>query len=96
MEDNMNGDYPFAQTPGGTPGKFPSKYSDYPGGAETFVVYSPPITTFYSQVWWSPLEPAPFPEEVVTKWANRSMAIIGWEIDQVRRTPEGDVSVPIR
>jgi len=26
---------------------------------------------------------------------GKGMAIVGWEIDQVRRTPQGDVSVPI-
>jgi len=33
--------------------------------------------------------------DVVAKYNGTGMAIIGWEIDQVRRTPEGDVSVPI-
>ena len=57
--------------------------------------YSPPMTTFYSQVWWSPLAPTPMPPAMVKKYAGKAMAIVGWEIDQVRRTPDGDVSVPI-
>eukprot|EP00040_Diaphanoeca_grandis_P019959 m.105756 g.105756 ORF g.105756 m.105756 type:complete len:792 (-) comp27674_c0_seq2:460-2835(-) len=94
-QDNMNGEYMFSPTPGATPGLFPKHYKDYPGGAESFDVYSPPITTLYSQVWWSPLAPAPFPDYIIKKYAGKGMAIVGWEIDQVRRTPEGDVSVPI-
>lgn len=35
------------------------------------------------------------PDEIVKKYNGSAMAIVGWEIDQVRRTPEGDVSVPI-
>ena len=94
-EPNMNGDYVFSQTPGGTPGKFPKKFSDYPGGVEMHDAYSPPMTTRYSQVWWSPLAPTPFPDAMVKKYAGKKMAIVGWEIDQVMRTPQGDISVPI-
>ena len=32
--DNMNGAYPFSATPGGTPGKMPKRFSDYPHGVE--------------------------------------------------------------
>ena len=96
--DNMNGDYVFSSTPGGTPGLFPKRFADYPGGAEHFDVYSPPMTTRYSQVWWSPLAPSPFPADIVAKYAGKAVAIIGWEIDQVRKGvgPNGeDISVPI-
>ena len=62
--DNMNGAYPMSTTPGGTPGKFPRRFADYPGGAEHYDVYSPPMTTLYSQVWWSPLAPTPLPPGV--------------------------------
>lgn len=74
---------------------FPKQYKDYPGGVEFYDVYSPPMTTLYSQVWWSPLAPTPMPDEMIRKYNNSGMAIVGWEIDQVRRTPHGDVSVPI-
>ena len=35
------------------------------------------------------------PADVVKRYSGRGMAIVGYEIDQVRRTPDGDVSVPI-
>ena len=79
-EENMNGDYVFSTTPGGTPGKFPKAYKDYPRGVEYFDVYSPPITTLYSQVWWSPLAPTKLPDEIVKKYNNTGMAIVGWEV----------------
>lgn len=49
-QENMNGAYPFSPMPGGTPGKFPKRFRDYPGGVESFDVYTPPMTTLYSQV----------------------------------------------
>ena len=93
--DNMNGAYPMSPTPGGRPGQFPKRFADYPGGVESYDVYSPAFSTLYSQVWWQPLAPAPFPEEMVRRYNGTGAAIVGWEIDQVRRTPSGDVSVPI-
>ena len=47
-----------------------------------------------STVWWSPLAPARCPP-VIKACNGTGMAIVGWEIDQVRQTPGGDVSVPI-
>jgi hypothetical protein len=96
QQENMNGEPVLATTPGGTPGLFPKQYKDYPRGVESYDVYSPPMTTYYSQVWWKPLAPVPLPEEMVKKYAGKDLAIVGWEIDQVIRNPEGaDTSVPI-
>lgn len=95
---NMNGDFILSATPGSDMSLFPKSYSEYPGGAESFEVYSPPITTRYSQVWWAPLAPAPFPDHIVKQYAGKGMAIVGWEIDQVRKgagSKGEDVSVPI-
>ena len=39
---NMNGFYHLSETPRSDTSKFPKQYSDYPGGAEYFDVYSPP------------------------------------------------------
>ena len=95
-EPNMNGDFVISTTPGATPGLFPKQYKDYPGGVEFYDVLSPPITTLYSQVWWAPLAPVDFPAEMVQKYAGKDMAIVGWEIDQVRVLPDGtQQSVPI-
>ena len=49
-KDNMNGAYPFSATPGGTPGKMPKRFSDYPHGVESFDVHTSEMSTLYSQV----------------------------------------------
>mmetsp|Transcript_23795 Transcript_23795/g.62253 ORF Transcript_23795/g.62253 Transcript_23795/m.62253 type:complete len:793 (-) Transcript_23795:139-2517(-) len=97
---NMNGAYVHSATPGakGMETLFPKQFADYPGGVEMVEVYGPAITTLYSQVWWAPLAPAPFPEWFTKKYDGKPVAVVGWEIDQVRKGagPKGeDVSVPI-
>eukprot|EP00040_Diaphanoeca_grandis_P037212 m.241412 g.241412 ORF g.241412 m.241412 type:complete len:883 (+) comp33774_c0_seq2:100-2748(+) len=95
--DNMNGEYILSLTPNGQGAKekFPTNYKDYPYGVEYFDVYSPPITSLYSQVFWTGLPAVDLPADIVQRYAGRGMAVVGFEIDQVRQTPEGDVSVPI-
>jgi len=53
----MNGLYEYTAMPGGTPGLMPKQYKDYPGGVESYDVYSPVMTTLYSQVFWTSLPP---------------------------------------
>ncbi|CAJ1420409.1 unnamed protein product [Effrenium voratum] len=95
--ENLNGDYVLSQTPGAseTQQKFPVHFSDYPGKPDYFDVYSPPIKTLYSQVFWSGLPPVDLPSEVVQRFEGKGMAVVGFEVDQVRRTDQGDVAVPI-
>ena len=93
---NMNGQYVLSSTPNGKPGLFPSNFKDYPGGVEYFDWVSKPMTTRYSQVWWKPLTPTPLPKEMVEKYANSSVAIVGWEIDQIFYDADGkEHSLPI-
>ena len=54
-----------------------------------FDVYSPTIKTLYSQVFWKSLEPVPLPADVVRRFDGKAMAVVGYEVDQVRRTAEG-------
>lgn len=95
---NLNGEYVLSPTPHGpkAQSKFPTHYKDYPGGAEYFTVYSPPISTLYSQVFWKGLDPVPLPDEVVKRYAGRGMAVIGFEMDQVIRGAKGDGSDDIQ
>lgn len=60
-----------------------------------FDVYSPPIRSQYAQVFWTMMEPVPLPDEIVKQFANKTMAITGYEADQVMKAPNGDVPVPI-
>jgi hypothetical protein len=89
------GAYPLSPTPKGkdVDTKFPKRYQDFPKGEEIegieyFDMYSPLFSQLYSQVWWSGLEPTPFPQDVIERYAGRGMVITGFEMDQVRR-PKG-------
>ena len=82
-EPNMNGKYQLSETKGSNTSKFPD-YRDYPGGVEFFDVYSPLIVQLYSQVYWKALPPVQLPEEIRTKFDGRTMAFVGFEIDQVQ------------
>jgi hypothetical protein len=94
---NMNGAYLLSQTPGGnrTQERFPTTYANYPRAVESFDVYSPLISSLYSQVFWKGLDPVALPDAIVKKYAGKGMAVVGFEMDQVRKTADGDVSVPI-
>ena len=57
-------------------------------------MYHGQITTQYSQIWWASTS-NPLPEDIVRRFEGKAIAIVGLEMDQVRRTPQGDVPVPI-
>jgi len=93
---NMNGEYTLNPTPKQVLGKFPTNYADYPGPpVEYFDVYSPPITSTYAEIFWKTMDTVQLPPAIVKRFAGKPMAVIGLEWDQVRRTPGGDVSVPM-
>ena len=63
---------------------------------------SPEISQLYSQVFWKGLDPVDLPPEIVERYRGKGMAIVGFEMDQVRRVPSKanasvleDVSVPL-
>ena len=70
-------------------------FKDYPGGVEYFEAYAGPVTTTYGQVFWTGLPPVELPAGLKKRFNDKVMAIVGFEADQVRKTPQGDVSVPI-
>ena len=97
-DPNMNTPrYYLSETPGSDAAndKFPTRFADYPRPVSHFDVYSPPISQLYSQVFWKGLPPVDLPADVVARFAGKGMAVVGFEMDQVRKTPAGDVSVPI-
>jgi hypothetical protein len=64
--------------------------------AEYFEVYSPTLKSRYSEVIWRGFDNIPLPDEVVRRFANKTMAIVGYEVDQVRIDDHGnEVPVPI-
>ena len=72
-------------------------------GHEYFDVWGPEIATHYAEVFWTDQGYNPLPEHIVQRFANKTMAITGYEMDQVMVRPVGhpgvnasaDVSVPI-
>ena len=58
-------------------------------------MYSPPISQLYSQVFWKGLPPVDLPAHVVDRFKGKGMAVVGFEMDQVRTVAGKDVSVPI-
>lgn len=92
---NMNGAYVMEKTLHAPLNKsFPTNFMSYPGGVESFDAYHGPINTTYSEIWWTTASD-PLPPSLVSRFDGKVMAIVGMEMDQVRRTPRGDVSVPI-
>ena len=46
-------------------------------------------------MFWKGLPPVDLPADIVARYNGKGMAVVGFELDQVRRTADGDVSVPI-
>jgi hypothetical protein len=101
--ENMNGEYVISPTPGAT-GEYNTKWAEYPGGVEYFDVYMGPITHRYSEIWWTELPESKLPDELIKRFDGKGMAIMGYEVDQVRKKGskdfdgsilQEDVSVPI-
>ena len=61
----------------------------YPGGVESFDAYHGPITSTYGEVWWTTATDA-LPEEVVRRFDGKAIAIVGVEMDQVRKRGDRD------
>jgi len=93
--DNMNGAYILSTTPHQAVNNWSTHFKDYPGGVEYFEFYVGPITSTYAEVFWTPLPRVNLTDSIIQKFDNKAMAVVGIEADQVRRTKDGDVSVPI-
>jgi len=72
-------------------------------GHEHFDVWSPEIATTYGENFWTDMGLQPLPDHIVKRFAGKTMAITGYEQDQVLVEPTGqpgvnpdkDLSVPI-
>lgn len=93
---NMNGDiYGISNPDQNSKIQFSTVYSDINSKYEYFDVYSPPISSRYGDVYWTMMNSVELPENITQRFNNNVMAIVGYEQDQIFRTPHGDVSVPI-
>ena len=100
-QPNMNGNYyPLTNTPHSNVSKFPKTFAAYGRNITSFDIYSPLISQLYSQVFWKGLPPVDLPPHIVHQFHNKGMAVVGFEMDQVRRVKHKDgttqdVSVPL-
>ena len=76
-----------------------ARYDTRYSGKEFFEVYSPLIRTAYGEVYWRMMDEVPLPQDIVDRFDGRVMAVVGYEVDQVRTDTStddsGDVPVPI-
>jgi len=92
---NMNGLYTISNPNTAATNEFNSDYNSF-SDVEYFEVYSPPISTKYSEVYWTMMDPVPMDKDLVARFQGKTMAIVGYETDQVIVTEgQHDVSVPI-
>ena len=88
---NMNGNYTISTGVG----TFSTAHHDYEGGVESFTLYSPPIKSRYSMVYWTMQEAVPLPADIVARFDGKVMAVTGYEADQVMVVDGVETSVPI-
>lgn len=89
--NNMNGEYTIANPNPASGVVWNSEYQQ-----EFFDVYTPNISTQYSECFWTMIGPVPLPDAIVKRFDEKVMAITGYEVDQVFTSPDGvDTSVPI-
>lgn len=95
---NMNGQYIISNPNTQSSNTYSTQLKDYGGGGavESFTIYSPPVRSQYSQVFWTMMDAVPLPDDIVKRFDGKVMAITGYEADQVIvKAGEPDVSVPI-
>jgi len=94
--ENMNpGPYLLQLTANQKSSNWSTLFKDYPGGVEYFEFYTGPVISTYSEVFWTPLPEVNLSDTLIQRFKGKGMAVVGIEADQVRRTEDGDVSVPI-
>ena len=94
--ENMNSDvYKISNLNFSSPIQFSTNYNEINSSYEYFDVYSPPITSRYGDVYWTMMDDVKLPDDIITRFQDKYIAIVGYESDQIFKTPNGDVSVPI-
>ena len=95
-KSNMNGVYSIGNPDTTSKTKYSTDYTRRGESVEFFDVYSPPIQTRYGEVYWTMMDPVAIPSEIQNKFKNSTIAIVGYEVDQVKQAKNGtETSVPI-
>ena len=91
--NNMNGDiYDISNRNSSSDKQFSTIFNEIIPNVEYFDVYSPPITSRYADVYWTMMDPVRLPQNIIDRFDNKVLPIVGYEQDQVFEN--GD-SVPI-
>ena len=77
--ENMNGEYTISNPNPTKGGHYNTQHSTRT--KTYFDVYTPPIRTRYGEVFWTMMDPVPLPQEILDKFQDSSMAIVGYEAD---------------
>ena len=77
--ENMNGEYIISNPNPTKGGKYSTNHRDR--ASTYFEVYTPPIRTRYGEVFWTMMDAVPLPKDIVDKFADSSMAVVGYEVD---------------
>eukprot|EP01049_Picozoa_sp_SAG25_P019798 SAG25_NODE_6431_length_560_cov_0.880694_1_plen_139_part_10 len=56
---------------------------------EFIEVYSPNISTHYSEVFWTMMPAVPLPADFVARFKGKAVSFTGYEADAVRQLPDG-------
>ena len=92
---NMNGMYVISNPNKLSNVEWDSDYTKRPN-VSYFDVYTPPIRTRYGEVYWTMMDPVALPDYIIKRYKGKTMAIVGYEADQVRKDANGnDESMPI-
>ena len=85
VAQNMNGNIYYISNPNtSSTHHFSTDYTtQYNSKVEYFDVYSDPITSRYSEVFWTVMDPVALPEEIVTRFSGKPISIVGYEMDQL-------------
>ena len=90
---NMNGDvYDYSNPDIFSKTRFPTTYEKINSSYEYFDVTSHPITSRYGDVFWTMMPHVSLPGDIIGRFNNKIMAIVGYETDMF--FPNGD-RVPI-
>ena len=94
---NMNGNvYGYSNPDYFESIKFSTQFYEINSSTEFFEVYSHPITSRYAEVYWTMMPPVNLPDTIVNRFNGKTIAIVGYEVDQVFKYDNGsESSVPI-
>ena len=93
---NLNGDvYQISNPDFNAKQQFPTVYSKINSSMEYFDVYSPPITSRYGDVYWTMMDPVKLPQKIIDRFADKTIAITGYEMNQYIIKDGIETQVPI-